>query len=65
MHEGIAMNRLLMALAILMMTVVSTLGLAGQASAAPTSGDPLSTGCANGAQTIWQQQVLAPLIHGA
>ncbi|WP_157084152.1 DUF2690 domain-containing protein [Millisia brevis] len=52
------MNRLLMALAILMMTVVSTLGLAGQASAAPTSGDPLSTGCANGAQTIWQQQVL-------
>lgn len=30
-----------------------TVGAAGTAQAAP-SGDPLSTGCANGAQTIWE-----------
>ncbi|MBL3200717.1 DUF2690 domain-containing protein, partial [Klebsiella pneumoniae] len=40
-------------LATLGLVVLSLLGSTGTASAA-TSGDPLSTGCANGAQTVWK-----------
>ncbi|MGN7132523.1 DUF2690 domain-containing protein [Rhodococcoides corynebacterioides] len=51
------MRKLRIGLAAVAIAASSMFGLASPASAAPTSGDPLSTGCANGAQTVWESYV--------
>ncbi len=52
------MGRVRMGVVAAAVAATSMLGFAGPASAAPTSGDPLSTGCANGAQTVWENLIL-------
>lgn len=51
------MTKARLLLATIGLVVLSLIGTTGTASAV-TSGDPLGTGCANGAQTIWKMTYL-------
>lgn len=51
------LTKTISALAAAVLSLLIIVAGASPAAAAPTSGDPLSTGCANGAQTIWDRHI--------